>query len=1057
MSIPNRIAILNTDGSTQTGFDPGEGLNAEGLCVAALPGGRVVAGGAFTSAGGQARARLAVFAETGALAPGAVPEESAANGPVRFLTCQADGRIIVGGDFTELGGLARLRVARLKNTLGVEAAFDAPFDAPAHAAAPMADGRVVVGGAFAQAGGAAHDGLARLTNDVASSLLRVKDAFLVQWLRAGSAPETGRVTFECSTDDGGLWEPMGGEVSRIPGGWQAIDSPGEALGLPASGLIRARAMPTDGHGAGVVESTAAFDFVPEIQVELQDEDKTILLSGTGAYAYKPAQVGAAQEQAFVIRNTGLASLSLTGSTPVTITGSGTNAAQFSIIQPDLLTLPEEGASTTFKVTFAPVSEGSKTVVLHIASDDDDEGDYQITLTGVALPGPGSRDLSVTRVEGVDTIFQPIISHPTQPEIHALAAAMTHLELGGTFNAVNGNTLANRARLTYAGALIYGGDGANKTVNACVQLPDGAWLIGGAFTSVAEKTRGYLARLNANGTRDAGFPSIVLNGEVMALAVDAAGGVIVGGAFTSFGGKARKYVARLTAQSAVDASFDPSANGKVMTMAVRQDKKILIGGAFTKIGGTDRAGLARLNENGTLDASFNAGLQSTGILEVHAAAFDAEGRALIGGAYEKIGGADHWGLNRLTESGAWDATFAQTSRDVRTIAVQADGRIIAGGGVYKGAGVKLFRVESDGTEDSTFISGISGGVINALALAADGRLFVGGAFSIGSSAKLGLIKVVNDPGSSTLSLEDNNSTVRWERKGAAPETQHVVFDVSEDSGATWPTTLGPGVRITDGWQLTGVRLPFSGHLRARARVISGHGCGSAALQEEIIPLPAGLIVPELTVEYPINTAIPHGGGTTLPAMLPGATSPPRTLTLRNTGRADLTGLAATGSAEFQIIDLTPQTVPPGGTAVLTLTFRPSKVGLFEHKLQILSNVAGIKNPYTLTLSGAGIAAPTATTLGITLLTTTQARLNAQVKPNSQSALIWFEYKTTAATAWTKAPAPPREVSGFDLITLYQDISGLTPGATYQYRVFIYNSVNTAAAPAAGAILSFTTPV
>ena len=56
-----------------------------------------------------------------------------------------------------------------------------------------------------------------------------------------------------------------------------------------------------------------------------------------------------------------------------------------------------------------------------------------------------------------------------------------------------------------------------------------------------------------------------------------------------------------------------------------------------------------------------------------------------------------------------------------------GCIIAGGYLYKDAAMKLFRVLPNGAEDTTFISGITSGAINALALAANGSLLVGGAF------------------------------------------------------------------------------------------------------------------------------------------------------------------------------------------------------------------------------------------------------------------------------------------------------------------------------------------
>src|SRR5204863_47734 len=94
------------------------------------------------------------------------------------------------------------------------------------------------------------------------------------------------------------------------------------------------------------------------------------------------------------------------------------------------------------------------------------------------------------------------------------------------------------------------------------------------------------------------------------------------------------------QSALD-GFDPNANGTVRVVVVQPDGKILIGGEFTTLspnGGmaVTRNHIARLNPDGTLDTAFNP--NANGIVD--SIAVQADGKILAGGAFSganSIGG------------------------------------------------------------------------------------------------------------------------------------------------------------------------------------------------------------------------------------------------------------------------------------------------------------------------------------------------------------------------------------------------------------------------------------
>ena len=143
----NRIARLNSDGTVDLGFNP----NADNqvLSIAVQANGQILAGGLFTNIGGQPRNRIArLDAATGAADPSFDPN---ANADVESIVVQPDAQILVGGAFTTLGpagsAVTRNRIARL-NTNGTPDAFDPNANATVFSIARQSDGRVLIGGAF---------------------------------------------------------------------------------------------------------------------------------------------------------------------------------------------------------------------------------------------------------------------------------------------------------------------------------------------------------------------------------------------------------------------------------------------------------------------------------------------------------------------------------------------------------------------------------------------------------------------------------------------------------------------------------------------------------------------------------------------------------------------------------------------------------------------------------------------------------------------------------------------------------------------------------------------
>src|SRR5690606_28869406 len=95
--------------------------------IVSLPDGKALLGGAFTSVGGAARQGMARVGWTGA------NDTSFANpqftgGQVSSIGVQPNGQYIVGGEFTGAGGTARSYLARLNSNGTLDGVFAPTFN-----------------------------------------------------------------------------------------------------------------------------------------------------------------------------------------------------------------------------------------------------------------------------------------------------------------------------------------------------------------------------------------------------------------------------------------------------------------------------------------------------------------------------------------------------------------------------------------------------------------------------------------------------------------------------------------------------------------------------------------------------------------------------------------------------------------------------------------------------------------------------------------------------------------------------------------------------------------
>lgn len=169
------------------------------------------------------------------------------------------------------------------------------------------------------------------------------------------------------------------------------------------------------------------------------------------------------------------------------------------------------------------------------------------------------------------------------------------------------------------------------------------------------------------------------------------------------------------------SWNAVSRSGIRTMSRQEDGRIVIGGEFTHIDGVPRAGLARLNSDGSLDSTFDPG---AGVRPLQ---FQDEGTADF-------------------EPDSWSPA------SISSIAVQREGRILVGGDFTTVGGIPrrgLVRFFPDGSVDPTFDAALEGErnfdrMVSTVTVQPDGRIFLSGSFQkVGGLLRNGLARLNAD--------------------------------------------------------------------------------------------------------------------------------------------------------------------------------------------------------------------------------------------------------------------------------------------------------------------------
>ena len=162
----NSFARLNSNGTVDTSFNSNTGFNEKVTTITLQPDGKVVMGGDFTLFDGVIQNKIIRFESNGARDV-SFGIGSGFNNTVRSIVIQSDGKLLVGGNFTTYNGASTNYLTRL-NTDGTKDAdfiMGVGFNDYVKTIALQSDGKIVIGGNFTQNNGQVQKYCIRLNSN----------------------------------------------------------------------------------------------------------------------------------------------------------------------------------------------------------------------------------------------------------------------------------------------------------------------------------------------------------------------------------------------------------------------------------------------------------------------------------------------------------------------------------------------------------------------------------------------------------------------------------------------------------------------------------------------------------------------------------------------------------------------------------------------------------------------------------------------------------------------------------------------------------------------------
>lgn len=604
----NRIIRLNPNGSKDTGFNSGIGFSGNVNNIAIQNDGKIIVGGNFSSYNGAVKVGIIRLNSNGSVDNG-FNVGTGFNSAVNTIAIQSDGKILVGGEFTNYQGVTENRIIRLNSDGSKDISFNAGigFNNVVNTIKLKSNGKILVGGRFFNYQGQAQNRIIQLNSDGSKDT-----SFSI-----GNGFNDGVTTIAIQNDEKIL---VGGEFINYQG-------------VTENRIIR---LNSDGSKDTGFLTGSGFSS-PINTIIIQSNDK--ILSGGHFYYYNGSQKyivrlnsDGTKDTSFSIGdgfNGGIRSIVEQNDGKIII-GGGFDGYR-GITENKIIRLNSDGSKD---ISFNSGTGFSSTLVTSIALQNDGKilvGGNFSTYQGIVenriirLNSDGSKDTSFNSGTGFNgDVWSIAIQNDGK------------ILIGGSFSTYKGITENRIIRLNPDGSKdtsFNSGTGFNSHVMSITIQNDGKIIVGGYFTAYQGNTENRIIRLNNDGSKDTSFNTgIGFNDVVSSIKTQSDGKIIVGGLFVSYKGFFEYRIIRLNIDGSKDNSFitESGFDNYVSSIAVQSNGKIIVGGLFTSYQGASENNIICLNTDGSKDTSFNTG---TGFNhQVNTSLVMVDGKILIGGDF-----------------------------------------------------------------------------------------------------------------------------------------------------------------------------------------------------------------------------------------------------------------------------------------------------------------------------------------------------------------------------------------------------------------------------------------
>ena len=519
----NCVARLDPATGLADSFNPNAGnpgTNSGVNVIALQADGKVLVAGRFAIIGGQTRYKFARLDPTTGSADSFDPNLANTipgyEGGLSAITVQADGKILVGGFFTDIGGQTRHSIARLDPTTGQADSFDpnaayGGSNATVFAIAAQADGKLVLGGSFSRISGQARNYLARVETDGRADQTLNLD-FIDGDVVATAVQPDGKILI------GGVFTTVSGVARNRMARLNSDGTLDTAFDPNANQAVLSIAVEADGK----ILVGGAFTSIGG-----QARNRFARLDPTTGLAYPFDPNADSGVESIVVQADGKI---LVGGFFTSIGGQSRNH------------IARLDAATGLADSFDPNADD---FVYSIAV----QADGRIVVAGIFLNIGGQSRYRIARLDpttGLADSFNPT----SDGDVRSIALqADGKILAGGAFFSLGGQARHNIGRLDPTTGLAdsFNPHASDDVATIAVQA-DGKILVGGGFLSIGGQSRRRIARLDATtGLADSFDPSA--NARVNSLAIQADGKILTGGILQGIGGQPRGHFARLSNDTA----------------------------------------------------------------------------------------------------------------------------------------------------------------------------------------------------------------------------------------------------------------------------------------------------------------------------------------------------------------------------------------------------------------------------------------------------------------------------------------------------------------------------